>query len=98
MHVFDLRLQLSPVSAGELTAEDDGDLIRLADGAVGIQQPLAQCIECRPAAENQVVAVFDLGEESPVLAPGPFAFLFLEERRECSQPLAFSREQIARDE
>ena len=37
MHVFDFGLQLSTVAAGDLAAEDHGDLFRLADGPIGIQ-------------------------------------------------------------
>jgi hypothetical protein len=54
-----------------------------------------QRIQRRPATEDQVVAVFHLSEEQPVLASGLFAFLFLEEGRECGQPLASASQQIA---
>ena len=33
VHVFDLGLQLTAVLFGDLATEDDGDLVRLADGS-----------------------------------------------------------------
>ena len=61
IEVLQHGLQLSAILLGDLTAEDDGDLAGLPKGAIGIQKPLAQCIECRAAMENEVVAILDLG-------------------------------------
>src|SRR5215813_1054626 len=66
VQVLDHRLQLAAVALGDTSTEDHGDLIRLTDGPVGIQQPLAQIIESRPPMEDQVVAVLDLGKEQTV--------------------------------
>ena len=63
IHVFDDGLQLSPIQFGDLAPEDRGDFVRLPNGAVGIQQPLTQCIQGRAAVENEIVAVFHLREE-----------------------------------
>ena len=60
VHVFDLGLQLAAVLPGDLAAEDDGDLVRLADRAVGVEQSLAQLVECGSPMKDQVVAEFDL--------------------------------------
>jgi len=38
VHVLDLGLQLSPILLADLATEDDGDLVRLADGAVGVEE------------------------------------------------------------
>jgi len=67
MDIFDYGLKLSFVVLGDLTTEDRGDLVGLADRAVGIQQSLAQLVQCRAAVKDQVVAVFDLGEKEPML-------------------------------
>ena len=42
--ILDDRLKLSLVLLGDLTAEEYGDLLGLADGTIGIQQSLAQLI------------------------------------------------------
>jgi len=70
VHVFDLGLQLAAVLLGDLATEDDGDLVRLADRAVGVAQPLAELVECGAPIKDQVVAEFDLREEPPVLTAG----------------------------
>src|SRR5215469_9637496 len=66
-HVFDLGLQLAAVLLADLATEDDRDLVRLADGAVGVEQALAELIESGSPIKDQVVAEFDLREEQPVL-------------------------------
>jgi len=43
-------------------------------------------VEGGAAGKNQVVAVFDLGEEEPVLTAGLLTLLVGEEGRECGQP------------
>ena len=40
IHVFDLGLQLATILFGDFATEDDGDLVRLTDRAVGVEQPL----------------------------------------------------------
>src|SRR6516165_5952048 len=47
VHVFDLGLQLAAVLFGDLAAEDDSDLVRLADGPVDVEQAFAQFVERR---------------------------------------------------
>jgi len=44
----------------DLATEDHGDLVRLPDGSIGIEQALAQVIQCRTATEDEIVAVVDL--------------------------------------
>ena len=80
VHVFDLGLQLAAGLLGDLTTEDDGDLVRLADGAVGVEQTLAQLVERSPPMKDQVVAEFDLREEQPVLTARLPALSRAEER------------------
>jgi hypothetical protein len=63
VHVFDLGLQLAAVLPGDLAAEDDGDLVGLADRAVGVEQPLAQLVKRGAPMKDQIVAEFDLREE-----------------------------------
>jgi hypothetical protein len=53
---------------GDLAAEDRGNLFGLPDRSVGIQESLAELIQCGPPVKDQVVAIFYLGEEKPVLA------------------------------
>ncbi len=42
MHVFDFGLQLAPMTAGDLSAEDDCNLVRPANRAIGIKQTFAE--------------------------------------------------------
>src|SRR6266436_4787880 len=56
VHVFDLGLQFAAVLSGDLATEDDGDLVRLADGPVGVEQTFPQFVE-RGAAKNGVKRV-----------------------------------------
>jgi hypothetical protein len=48
---------------GDLAAEDDGDLVRLTDGAVGVEETVSQLVERGAPVKDQVVAVLDLREE-----------------------------------
>jgi hypothetical protein len=41
----------------DLAAKDDGDLVGLTDGAVGIEKKLAEFIESSTAMEDQIVTV-----------------------------------------
>src|SRR6266566_7528671 len=95
VQVLDHRLQPPAISPRDLAAEDHRDLLRLADGAVGIQQPLAQGIEGGPPMEDQVVAILDLGKEQPVLAAGVDVLLLGEEWSEAGQPLLPAARQVA---
>jgi hypothetical protein len=61
--VLDLGLQLAAVMLGDFAAEDDGDLVRLTDGAVGVEETLTQLVERGATVKDQVVAVLDLREE-----------------------------------
>ena len=76
VHVFDLGLQLAAILFGDPAAEDHGDLVRLADGPVGVEQAFAQFVERGAATKDQIVAEFDLGEEQPVPAACLCAALF----------------------
>ena len=50
--IFDDRLKLSLVVLGDLATEDRGDLVGLADGAIGIQQSLVEAIDCGCGGER----------------------------------------------
>jgi hypothetical protein len=56
-------LQLAAVLLRDLATEDDRDLVRLADRAVGVEQALAELVERGSPIKDQVVAEFDLREE-----------------------------------
>ena len=71
------------------------DLVGLADGAVGIEEALAQLIECDSPTKDQVVAILHLREEQAMLASGLFPLVISEERCETSQPLLAAGQQIA---
>lgn len=94
VHVFDLGLQLAAILLGDFAAEDDGDLVRLADRAVGVEQSLAQLVERGAPMKDQIVAEFDLREEEPMLAARLSAFAFAEERGEAGEPFVAAARQI----
>ena len=70
----------------DLATEDDGDLVRLADCAVGVEQSLAQLVERGSPMKDQIVAEFDLREEEAMLAARLSALSFAEERGEAGEP------------
>ena len=96
VHVFDLGLQLAAALLADLATEDDRDLVRLADGAVGVEQALAELVESGSPLKDQVVAEFDLREEQPVLTAALPALSVAEERREAGQPFLAAARQIFR--
>ncbi|MGO9061562.1 MAG: hypothetical protein ACLQU2_29935 [Candidatus Binataceae bacterium] len=67
----------------------------MTDGAVGIQEPLAELIQSGATMEDQVVAVLHLSEKQAMLASGLVALLVGEERREGSQPLMGTSQQVS---
>ena len=71
LEVFDDGLKLSLVELGDLTAEDGGDLAGLADGAVDIQESLAQMIPFLAPVLDPVLKL--LGDIAPAVASNPFA-------------------------
>jgi len=62
----------------------------LADGAIGIQQALAELVQSGAAPEDQIVAVLDFRKEQAMLAAGLLAFFLGEERRERGEPFRIS--------
>ena len=74
-----IRGKLSLVLLGDLATEDHGDLLGLADGTIGIQQSLAELIQCGSPVKDQVVTIFNLREEEPVLTPRFFALALFKE-------------------
>ena len=87
-------LKLSLVLLSDLATEDHGNLVGLADRTVSVQQSLAELIQCGPPAKDQVVTIFYLGEEEPMLTAATFAFAFSEEWSQTGQPFLSTAEQI----
>lgn len=94
IEVFDHRLQLAAITLADLAAKDGGDLMRLADGAIGVQEALSQSVQASPAAEDEIVAILDLGKEQAMLTPCLLAFGGGKERGEISEPLLAAGQQI----
>jgi hypothetical protein len=57
VEIFDDRFELAPVPFGDAAPVDDGELRRLADGAVRIEQAVAEGIRGGAAMKDGVVAV-----------------------------------------
>ena len=94
VHIFDFGLQLASIMLADSAAKDDGDLVRLSDGSVGVKQSLAEVIQRRPATEDEVVAKLDLREEQPMLT-ACFRSLLCRERTALAAPAIFGRRSIA---
>jgi hypothetical protein len=55
-------LQLALILLADLATEDHSDLVRLSDCSMGVEQALAETIQCRTTTEDEVVAALDLRE------------------------------------
>jgi hypothetical protein len=53
IQVFDDRLEFAAVMLGDLAAEDAGDLVGLADGAIGIPETLFQGVQASAPREDE---------------------------------------------
>jgi hypothetical protein len=58
--IFDHCLQPAPIILGHLAAEDGGDFVGLSDGAISVEQALAESIQSRTPMEDEIVAIFGL--------------------------------------
>src|SRR5690242_5283503 len=83
---------------GDLAAKDHRDLVRLSDCSIGVEQTFTEIVQGRAAAENQVVAEFDLREEQPVATTCFLTLLCGEKWREMCQPLLAASKQLSRSE
>jgi hypothetical protein len=91
VEVFDNGLQFAPIFLPHSAAEDDRDLLRLADGSIHVQQALAEFVQGGTPEEDQIAAVLGLREEQPVLTGGLATFAVGEEGSEGRQPLIINR-------
>jgi hypothetical protein len=94
--VFDLGLQLAVMELGDPAAEDRRNLVWLTDGAIGVEEPLAEPVERGAAIEDEVVAKLGLGKEQPMMAAGVLSLVGGEERREAGEPLLAAGDEVAR--
>src|ERR1700724_1575167 len=83
---------------GDLAAKDHRDLLRLSDGSIGVEQTLAELVQGRATAEDEVVAEFDLREEQSVSATSLFPLSGDKKGCEVPQPLLTASHQISRNE
>ena len=93
IEVIDRGLQLAAIEFRDLAAEDCGDLARLSDRAVGVEEPFTELVECDASTEDEVVAKLDLGEEQAMLA-SVFSFSRREERREAGKPFLAAGDEV----
>jgi hypothetical protein len=75
-------------------AEDRRDLVRLSDGSIGVDEPLAELVEGSAAMKHEIVAEFGLSEEQPMPTAGLFSFGCGEERREAREPLLAAGDEV----
>src|SRR5467141_1617099 len=93
--IFDHGLKLAAIKLGELAPEDGGDLVRLPDSTIGVEQALAEAVEGGTTAEDEIVAVLHLRKEQPMLTAGLAAFFLAEEGGEGGKPFLRAHQQIA---
>src|SRR4029077_721106 len=96
VHVLDLGLQLALIVLGDFAAKNDGDLVWLSDGSIGVKQTFAEIVQRRTATEDEVVAVLDLREEQSVLAARLLSLSCGEEWRDARHPFLAPGHQISR--
>jgi len=95
IQIFHDCLKLASIWLGNPAAEDDGDLVRLPDGSMGVQKPFSHLIQGRSAAEDQVIAVFDWSEKQAVLTACLLAFALGKKGRERGEPFLAAGKQVA---
>src|ERR1700731_4037222 len=83
---------------GDLAAKDHRDLLRLSDGSIGVEQTLAELVQGRATAEDEVVAEFALGKKQSVSTTSLFSLSCGEKGCEVRQPLLTASHQISRNE
>src|SRR5205809_7695197 len=96
--IFNHRLQFSRMIPADLTTEDDGELVGLADRAIGIHQSLAEPIHGSTPRKDQVVAKLgsvlghypklNLREEQSVFHARLLPFSGSEEWNQLCEPFA----------
>src|ERR1700761_2672055 len=93
-NIFDDGLQFAFIVLGDLAAKDRGNFIGLTNGAIGIQEPGSKLIERCPATKDQIVTIFHLGKEKPVLATGSFTFALFEKWSQTGEPFLSATQKI----
>src|SRR5215469_5692747 len=87
IQIFDHRLELAAVTAGDAAAEDQREFVGLTDGAIGIEEPLLEGIDGGATTEDQIVAVLHLRKKQAVLNAGVLSLFGSEKGDEAGQPL-----------
>ena len=54
VHVLDLGLQLSTMVLANPADEDDCNLVGLSDGAICVEEPFTDIVQCRAATEDEL--------------------------------------------
>ena len=67
IQILDHGLELTAMTAGDATAEDQRELVGLTDGAIGVEEPLLESIDGGATTEDQIVAVLYLRKKQSVL-------------------------------
>lgn len=75
------------MTTGDAAAEDQGEFVRLTDGAIGVEEPLLEGIDSGTTTEDEIVAGLHLSKKQPVLNAGLLSLLGSEKGREAGQPL-----------
>ncbi len=84
--------------AGDAPAEDEGEFVGLADGAIGVEEPLLEGIDGGATTKDKIVAELHLRKKQPVLNAGVLSLLGSEKGRETGQPFLGTGEQIVSGE
>src|SRR5271163_5312770 len=87
MQLGDLEGRLASAGVGKVvgSAEDDGELVRMPQATIGIEQTFEQTLERAPIFEDEVVAILDLVHVQ--LVAETFLALFVgDERQQATHP------------
>jgi len=98
VEIFNRGLEFAAVVFGDPAPVDDRQLVGPPNRPIGIEQSVAQGIEGGPATKDQVVTVFDLGEEDAVLASSFSMLCFRKEGREVGEPLLPAGNDVVREQ
>src|SRR4029077_9449729 len=93
-NIFDDGLQFAFIVLGDLAAKDRGKFYRADQWCDWHPRAGSKLIERCPATKDQIVTIFHLGKEKPVLATGSFTFALFEKWSQTGEPFLAATQKI----
>jgi hypothetical protein len=85
------------MAAGDAATEDEREGAGLTDLTIGIQQAVAQSVQGGAALEDDVITIFQLGNEEAMLHAGFAPLVGGEERRKPGEPVVLVEAEAGRE-